>query len=106
MTHSITARYTARAAARFVRTPVRAGERRLGLVRPGAIRPARRMPTFLHGPDVAPVTRLRRSGAAPLRAGRATCRLPLGAAPRIQWTRQDARAQGFRSGVASASWRA
>ena len=106
MTHSIAARYTARPAARFVRTPVRAGERRLGLVRPGSMTPARRMPSFLDGPDAAPVARLRRTGATPVGDGRVPHRRALGAWPRIHWTRQDGRAQGFRSGVASASWRA
>jgi hypothetical protein len=106
MTRSIAARFTARPAARFVRTPVRAGERMLGLVRPGSIRPARRMPAFLEGPDATPVARLHRAGASPRGDGRGSRGPALGARPRIHWTRQDARTQGFRSGVASASWRA
>ena len=106
MTRSITARYTARPAARFVRVPVRPGERVLGLVRPGSIRPARQAPAFLEGPDAAPVARLHRAGAAARVDGQASRGLALGARPRIHWTRQDARSQGFRSGVASASWRA
>lgn len=106
MARSIAARYTARPVARFVRTPVRAGERRLGLVRPGAIRPARRIPSFLQGADVPTVARLRRVGAAPLVSGGRGMALRTDARPRIHWTRQDARPQGLRSGVASASWRA
>ena len=106
MARSIAARYTARPTARFVRTPVRAGERRLGLVRPGAIQPARRVPSFLGASDMPSVARLRRVGAAPLVAGGRGRTLRTGTSPRIHWTRQDARPQGFRSGVASASWRA
>jgi hypothetical protein len=106
MTRSITARYTARPAARFVRVPVRAGQRMLGLVRPGILRPARRAPVFLDGPDAAPVARLHRAGASARVDGSSPRGLALGARPRIHWTRQDARSQGFRSGVASASWRA
>lgn len=106
MTRSIAARFTARPAARFVRTPARAGERMLGLVRPGSIRPARRTPAFLEGPDAAPVARLHRTGASPHADGRVARGPALAARPRIHWTRQDARTQGFRSGVASASWRA
>jgi len=106
MTRSIAARYTARPAARFVRTPVRAGERMLGLLRPGSVRPARRLPAFLEGPDATPVARLHRAGPSPRGDGRASRGPALGARPRIHWTRQDARTQGFRSGVVSASWRA
>ncbi len=106
MARSIAARYTARPVARFVRTPVRAGERRLGLVRPGAIQSAKRIPSFLEGPDVPCVARLRRAGAAPLVSGGRGRTLRTDGRPRIHWTRQDARPQGFRSGVASASWRA
>lgn len=106
MTRSIAARYTARPAARFAHAPVRHGERLFGLLRPGAIQPAPRMPAFLEGADVGPVARLHRSGASPRVDGRAARSLALGARPRIHWTRQDARPQAFRSGVASASWRA
>jgi hypothetical protein len=106
MTRSVTARYTARPVARFVRTPVRAGQRRLGLVRPCAIQSARRAPSFLHGPDLPSVARLRRVGATPLVTGREGRPSRVDSRPRIHWTRQDARPQGFRSGVASASWRA
>jgi hypothetical protein len=66
------------------------------------------MPSFLHGSDVPAVARLRRVGATPLVAGRSVGsgrRSGADARPRIHWTRQDARPQGFRSGVASASWR-
>jgi hypothetical protein len=106
MTQSIAARFTARPAARFVRTPARAGERMLGLVRPGAISAARRTPAFLRGPDAMPVARLRRTGASPHADGRVARGPALAARPRMHWTRQDARTQGFRSAVASASWRA
>jgi hypothetical protein len=106
MTQSIAARYTARPAARFVRVPARAGERMLGLGRPGAVRPARRLPAFIDGTDAQAVARLRRTGASPRVDGRAARGLAIGARPRIHWTRQDARTQGFRSGVVSASWRA
>ena len=60
MDHSIAAKYAARPAAHFVRPSTRVRERRLGL-RPSELVPARPAvrSTVLHGPEVAPLARLR-----------------------------------------------
>ena len=59
MEHSIAAKYAARPAARFVRPSNRVRERRLGLRPAGSFRAPGMRATVLHGPDVAPLTRLR-----------------------------------------------
>ena len=105
MPHSIAARFTSRPVARFVRPPARGGERQLGLRRPDAIRPARRVPTFLHGSELAPIGLLRRAGAAPSQAGHSGRAVTIGPAVRIRWTRPTSPAPGARPGVASAPWR-
>ena len=105
MRHSIAARFTSRPTARFVRAPARGGERQLGLRRADAIRPARHLPTFLHGSEIAPVVRLRRAGAAPNDTGCSGRTAAIRPTVRIRWTRPTAPAPGARSGVASAPWR-
>ena len=59
MEHSIAAKYAARPAARFVRPSTRIREPRLGLRPAGTFRSPGVRSTVLHGPDVAPLTRLR-----------------------------------------------
>jgi hypothetical protein len=105
MSHSIAARFSSRPVSRFVRPPARGGERQLGLRRPDAIQPAGCVTTFLYGSELAPVGRLRRTGAAPSQAGRAGRAATIGPAVRIRWTRPTSPAPGARSGVASAPWR-
>ncbi|MEI8333445.1 MAG: hypothetical protein WCH74_06285 [Chloroflexota bacterium] len=106
MRHSIAARYSTRPVARFVRSSSRAGERRLGLDRAGAIRPARGIPTFLTGPDLPLGGRLRRTGATTYRPTRADDGISrIAPAVRIEWTRPGARRPALRTGAASASWR-
>jgi hypothetical protein len=106
MRHSIAARYSIRPVVRFVRSSSRAGERRLGLDRAGAIRPARGLPTFLTGPDLAPAGRLRRAAATTHLSTRVDGGIPhIAPAVRIEWTRPGARRPALRTGAASASWR-
>ena len=61
MDHSIAAKYAARPAAQFVRPSNRVRERRLGLRPADPFRAPGTRSTVLHGPDVAPLTRLRAS---------------------------------------------
>ena len=105
MRHSIAARFTSRPVACFARPPARGGERQLGLRRADAIRPVRRVPTFLNGAELAPIGRLRREGAVPSPAGRSGRAVTIGPTVRIRWTRPTSPAPGVRSGVASAPWR-
>ena len=64
MDHSIAAKYAARPAARFVRPSTRVRERRLGLRPSGSFRAPGVRATVLHGPEVAPLARLRASWRA------------------------------------------
>lgn len=59
MDHSIAAKYTARPAARFVRSSTRVRERRLGLRPSGTFSAPGVRSTVLRGPEAAPLTRLR-----------------------------------------------
>ena len=59
MDHSIAAKYAARPAARFVRPSTRVRERRLGLRPSGSFTAPGVRSTVLHGPEAAPLARLR-----------------------------------------------
>jgi hypothetical protein len=105
MRHSIVARFGVRPVVRFVRSSSRVGERRLGLARADAIRPARGIPTFLVGPDIAPSVRLRHAGAIHRVGGPDGGVSRIAPAVHIEWTRPGARRPALRTGAASASWR-
>ncbi len=106
MERSVTARYTTRPAARFVRPAARERERRLGLRSFGSFRPAPARPTVLHRTDLGPLVALRARwrSVVPAQVSR-----PRTGAPRpvvsIHWT--DGRTFGSdrRTSAAPAPWR-
>ena len=106
MEHSIAAKYAARPAARFVRPSTRVRERRLGLHPAGSFRAPGMRATVLHGPDVAPLIRLR-AGWRSIRPARAHQRRVVRPGPLVvmQWARSGRSGAGHRRpGAASAPW--
>ena len=81
MDHSIAAKYAARPAAHFVRPSTRVRERHLGLRPSGGFHASRVWTTVLHGPDVAPLARLRAVTMEWARSGRAGVARRPGSAP-------------------------
>lgn len=106
MEHSIAAKYAARPAARFVRPSTRVRERRLGLHPAGSFRAPGMRATVLHGPDVAPLTRLR-AGWRSIQPARSNHRRGGRPGPLVvmQWARSGGTGAGHpRPGAASAPW--
>jgi len=107
MEHSIAAKYAARPAARFVRPSGRVRERRLGLRPSASFRSPDPRPTVLHGPEVAPLARLRAGWRAiqpaPARRQRSGSLRPL---VTMEWARSGRTGTVRRPGAASAPWRA
>ena len=104
MDHSIAAKYAARPAAHFVRPSTRVRERRLGLRPSGSFHAQGLRPTVLHGPEVAPLARVRASWRAiqPAVARRRSSGRP-GPAVVMQWARSG-RPGTARPGASSAPW--
>ncbi|MDO8485203.1 MAG: hypothetical protein Q7S35_09685 [Candidatus Limnocylindrales bacterium] len=107
MEHSIAAKYAARPAAQFVRPSTRVRERRLGLRPAGTFRAPGMRATVLHGPDVAPLTRLRAGWRAiqPARSHHRRSGRP-GPLVVMQWARSGRSGPARRPGAASAPWSA
>ena len=105
MDHSIAAKYAARPAARFVRPSTRVRERRLGLRPAGSFRAPGPRTTVLHGPEVAPLTRLRARWRA---IQPAVARRHRSGRPRplvtMEWARSGRPGMVRRPGAASAPW--
>jgi hypothetical protein len=104
MDHSIAAKYAARPAAHFVRPSTRVRERRLGLRPSGSFHAQALRSTVLHGPDVAPLARVRAGWRAIQPA--APRRLAGGRphpAVTMQWARSG-RSGTTRPGASSAPW--
>jgi hypothetical protein len=105
MDHSIAAKYAARPAAHFVRPSTRVRERHLGLRPSGGFHASRVRTTVLHGPDVAPLARLRARGRA---IQPAPVRRPTSGRPRplvtMEWARSGRAGVARRPGSAPAPW--
>ncbi len=107
MEHSITAKYAARPAARFVRPSTRARQRRLGLRAANSFSAAPGQATVLRNADLGPLVRLR----AHWRSVRAAqTRRSTEGQPRplvtMKWTRSARAGAPRRSSAPSAPWRA
>lgn len=104
MDHSIAAKYAARPAARFVRPSTRVRERRLGLRPSGSFHAQGLRSTELHGPELAPLARIRASWRA---IQPAVSRRQRSGRPRplviMEWARSG-RPGTARPGAASAPW--
>ena len=107
MEHSIAAKYAARPAARFVRPSTRVRERRLGLRPSGSFTAPNVRSTVLHGPEAAPLARLRASWRAiqPAAVRRTPSGLPRPSVT-MEWARSGQPGVVRRPGAASAPWRA
>jgi hypothetical protein len=105
MEHSIAAKYTARPAARFVRPSTRVRERRLGLRPAGTFRAPGMRATVLHGPDIAPLTRLR-AGWRSIKPARSDHRRSGRPGPLVtmHWARSGRSGAARRPGAAPAPW--
>ncbi|MFL5778065.1 MAG: hypothetical protein ACJ761_03885 [Chloroflexota bacterium] len=107
MEHSITAKYAARPAARFVHPSARARERRLGLRATDTFRAAANRATVLRHAHDAPLAQLRADWRA-IRPARP--RRPAHGQPKplvtMSWARSGRAGTPRRSGAASAPWRA
>lgn len=107
MEHSIAARLAARPAARFVRPPAQARERRLGLRAAGSFRAASTRPTVLRRPDTSVLAQLR-GGWRASRAARPDRASDGRPRPRVtmHWARSGRAGSDRRSRAAMAPWRA